>query len=222
MKSGLLSAVCGCSFAFIAAAPNAALITTNSISNPTIVDFSTQPTLVNVSGPIQIGGLIGEDITVSGDPNTGLFTNDNLWNLGMNGFWGGGMTYVGANDAAPGSLIFSFNDGPVSAVGGFMNHVPEQGTDLIITALDAGMNVLETYNITALANIVTPEGFNDGAFRGIQRGVSDISLFEVTGFVPVLDDLTFSRTVVPVPPAVWFFGSGLLGLIGLARRKKAA
>jgi hypothetical protein len=28
--------------------------------------------------------------------------------------------------------------------------------------------------------------------------------------------------VVPVPPAVWLFGSGLLGLIGIARRKKAA
>jgi hypothetical protein len=24
---------------------------------------------------------------------------------------------------------------------------------------------------------------------------------------------------VPVPPAVWLFGSGLLGLIGVARRK---
>ena len=27
---------------------------------------------------------------------------------------------------------------------------------------------------------------------------------------------------VPVPAAVWLFGSGLLGLIGIARRKKAA
>ena len=28
--------------------------------------------------------------------------------------------------------------------------------------------------------------------------------------------------VVPIPAAVWLFGSGLLGLIGIARRKKAA
>jgi hypothetical protein len=28
--------------------------------------------------------------------------------------------------------------------------------------------------------------------------------------------------VVPVPAAVWLFGSGVLGLIGIARRKKAA
>jgi hypothetical protein len=25
---------------------------------------------------------------------------------------------------------------------------------------------------------------------------------------------------VPIPPSVWLFGSGLLGLIGIARRKK--
>ncbi len=29
-------------------------------------------------------------------------------------------------------------------------------------------------------------------------------------------------SVVPVPAAVWLFGSGLLGLVGMARRKKAA
>ena len=30
------------------------------------------------------------------------------------------------------------------------------------------------------------------------------------------------EAVVPVPPAIWLFGSGLLGLVGIARRKKAA
>ena len=32
----------------------------------------------------------------------------------------------------------------------------------------------------------------------------------------------FDFTVVPVPAAVWLFGSGLLGLVGVARRKKSA
>ena len=30
------------------------------------------------------------------------------------------------------------------------------------------------------------------------------------------------ETAVPVPAAVWLFGSGLLGLIGISRRKKTA
>jgi len=37
---------------------------------------------------------------------------------------------------------------------------------------------------------------------------------------PFAVDLTVSS--VPVPAAVWLFGSGMLGLIGVARRKKAA
>lgn len=32
----------------------------------------------------------------------------------------------------------------------------------------------------------------------------------------------YNATVVPVPAAVWLFGSGLLGLVGIARRKSAA
>ena len=32
----------------------------------------------------------------------------------------------------------------------------------------------------------------------------------------------FSLQAVPIPPALWLFGSGLLGLVGIARRKKAS
>ena len=35
-------------------------------------------------------------------------------------------------------------------------------------------------------------------------------------------DLKFETQVVPIPAAAWLFGSGLLGLVGIARRKKAA
>lgn len=36
-----------------------------------------------------------------------------------------------------------------------------------------------------------------------------------------INTLTFSGTAVPVPAAAWLFGSGVLGLIGLKRRKAA-
>ena len=106
------------------------------------------------------------------------------------------MTYVasaGRNDTN--GMLFSFNDGPVSGVGGFMNYVvsaTSQLDHLIITAYDSGMNVLERYNITNVADIVTPDGYNDGAFRGILRSSPDIAYFEVSGEGPVLDNLTFS------------------------------
>lgn len=34
--------------------------------------------------------------------------------------------------------------------------------------------------------------------------------------------LTIQTSVIPLPPALWLFGSGLLGLVGIAKRKKAA
>lgn len=52
-----------------------------------------------------------------------------------------------------------------------------------------------------------------------------------TGFTPkiyggtyawaVRDGDVYSASTVPVPPAVWLFGSGLLGLAGVTRRKKS-
>ena len=40
------------------------------------------------------------------------------------------------------------------------------------------------------------------------------------------DDVAFityvDTSIVPIPPALWLFGTGLLGLAGIARRKKAA
>jgi hypothetical protein len=53
----------------------------------------------------------------------------------------------------------------------------------------------------------------DGAFRGLNVN------FDIGSG----DSLTvLSIGAVPLPAAVWLFGSGLLGLIGLSRRKKAA
>jgi len=43
-----------------------------------------------------------------------------------------------------------------------------------------------------------------------------------TGWTQVGPMTSFQVSAVPVPAAVWLFGSGLLGLIGVARRKARA
>ncbi|MDH5612822.1 MAG: VPLPA-CTERM sorting domain-containing protein [Gammaproteobacteria bacterium] len=192
---------------------HAALITSDVIADSTVIDFSTQANVSSYTGTLQIGAGI-ENITASG---SGLFTNTSLWGLGSNGTWGSnGMTYISIDSI--GTMTFSFNDNLVSSVGGFINSYPNY--DLSISALDINMNPLETYSITQLANIVTPGGINDGGFRGIVRDTNDIAHFTVTGYVAVLDNLTFTRmSAVPVPAAAWLFTSGLIGLIGVARKK---
>jgi hypothetical protein len=44
--------------------------------------------------------------------------------------------------------------------------------------------------------------------------------FNYNGANEVTAAATTSVTVVPIPAAAWLFGSGLIGLMGLARRKK--
>lgn len=44
--------------------------------------------------------------------------------------------------------------------------------------------------------------------------------FNSTGTISGVSQMNYSVTIVPLPAAAWLFGSGLLGLLGLARRKK--
>jgi len=48
----------------------------------------------------------------------------------------------------------------------------------------------------------------------VKREQEDGNIWELTGY--------YGFTPVPVPAAVWLFGSGLLGLIGVARRRNYA
>jgi hypothetical protein len=52
--------------------------------------------------------------------------------------------------------------------------------------------------------------------------VGDPSGFGGTPYTLHLSNPSHTTAVVPVPAAVWLFGSGLLGLVGIARRKKAS
>ena len=54
--------------------------------------------------------------------------------------------------------------------------------------------------------------------HGGQGGTQKLSTWN---FVWAVSDGDIGASVVPVPAAVWLFGSGLVGLVGFARRKKA-
>lgn len=222
MKRTLVAAI---AVVGLATGAQAAVINSNSIASPTTIDFSqfVAAPISNAPGPIQVGGLVGEDVELNGNPDDGLYAWNSGWGLISNGGWDGGRNgYVGANNGRPGSLIFNFNDGPVAQVGAFINHAPDRGADLIIRVFSAANLLLEEYNITANDPILTPGGQNEGAFFGFARDTADIASFEIFGYVPVADDLAFSRdapNVVPLPAALPLM-AGSLGLLFVGRLRR--
>jgi len=68
---------------------------------------------------------------------------------------------------------------------------------------------------------VTAEWFRNAALDvDDERGGLDfLPTYDSTGNAVVFADWRIST--VPVPAAVWLFGSGLMGLVGVARRKKS-
>jgi hypothetical protein len=115
-----------------------ASIITLAPSGATVVDFSQfdGPSLLT-AGPVQVGGLVAEDIVYSANQSSSLIGNG-TYALATNGFWNSGRNgYTGVNndtDVPPGpnAITFTFNSGPVNSVGGFMNYAPGlQGVALI-------------------------------------------------------------------------------------------
>lgn len=51
------------------------------------------------------------------------------------------------------------------------------------------------------------------------NGVASFFISNSSGGIEV-DHLQYGGAVIPIPAAAWLFGSGLIGLIGIARRKK--
>jgi hypothetical protein len=76
-------------------------------------------------------------------------------------------------------------------------------------------------SITAMVATAGHNGQTDeDSFFGVinSAGVSSIFISNFSGGIEV-DHLQYGLNAVPVPAAFWLFGSGLLGLVGVARRK---
>jgi len=101
-----------------------------------------------------------------------------------------------------------FNPGSLNVYDGL------NGTGSILASLDMPL--------TTFAGAPDPNGAFSPfvalgvGFAGTAKSVSFAGVQNQIAF----DDVTFgAASVVPLPPAVWLFGSGLLGLVGMARRK---
>ena len=96
---------------------------------------------------------------------------------------------------------------------------------------------IELFGLTSNDSVIASHGFyehSDGTLRmgGVSRlstaGSSTYIYFDYTSTYEDFREIGHSQigvymvrtSVVPIPSAVWLFGSGLIGLVGFSRRKK--
>ena len=94
-------------------------------------------------------------------------------------------------------------------------------TDFEFTApmTDTGMNVTTATDL--LGSLLAPGSFNFDATPG-NYFVSFFGFADLSG--PQIGqygiEISQASSAVPVPAAIWLFGSGLIGLVGMTRRRK--
>ena len=179
------------------------LTLTNLITNPQ----STAELLSDVSFSLSSGSLGSGQITGTGNLVTCTDNTSNCvstadaakpWNFGANSGVGTGdflLTALGGNSRS--LIIGNTTAGYCLQPGGNLGHKCPDGI---------GNNINQPY----FQNSAT------FSFTGLTGVTSATQLTSV-----VLSFGTAPETVVPIPAAVWLFGSGLLGLIGIARRRIA-
>jgi hypothetical protein len=211
MKStSLVAALAGLGLAFGAGASHALLWTAPVPTPSTVVTFDGFDGLVT-SGP----EVVAPGVTFSGSSSTlGAFIAD----VGANGVWGAGKVFAGLGSffepVSAGTMLFNF--GSVATAGAFVNVFAPDGK-VTVTAFGAGGAFLESYEVT----IDTPNGENAGLFLGIGRASAEIEGLSFAGTGVVLDDLSLSTAVVPLPPAALLLAGGLVAMGWAGRRKKA-
>jgi len=193
---------------------------------PTVIDFS-QFTGANqhfgVTGPIQIGGLVGRDVTAS-STTSGLYLYNGYWDLLGNGAWNSGRNgYLGVWPTGDVEIKFNFGTDLVSGFGTFMNYIPAKYVPVMIVAYDVMGNLIEMFNVGMGSPISTPGELNKGSFLGIQRSQADIASVTVFGRGIVLDNVSFtseSTTPVPEPGTIFLLAGSLLAMSGVKRKER--
>ncbi len=143
----------------------------------------------------------------------------------------GTQTMTGSNDSfSAANIDFSGVSGNVVGLGFWGLDLTTFDNEAIVLDVNYSDSSSQSYNVTLNGDAMfTPEYF--GLYSNdTSQSITSISLYgtDDTGAQRawLIDDLTVitagSVPSVPVPAAAWLFGSGLVGLVGVARRKSKA
>lgn len=203
------------------ACPGRAILVNNTSGfvNP-VVTTNFNPIPINSSGgPYLFTASNGDSIRFDSTNPGSVINYSGGYGFASNGFWNL-LTMAGLNSGS-GFMDFTFIDGPVSAVGGFLNWAPgtnNPGTnnpnEMYIAALDGAGNVLETYGL----NFSTGGGTNTGSDYFIKRSTADIATLRLGDSFVGIANFTFDdapgMAAVPGPLPVF----GVAAAFGYSRK----
>ena len=147
------------------------------------------------------------EFTVTTDPGTAVCLASDAGNLNGNNDAVNQLGYITldktddtTSGAAPQTLTVT---PPTSGLSGIFSFTPTAGYTNYVIAFKSGQGQLDS----DWAAFTLPNGVTSGSW-------------EISGNQQLSHALLYAQ-VVPVPAAVWLFGSGLLGLVGVARRRRS-
>ena len=212
----ILGTVCAC-YAIVSFNANASAINIwNFSGNETVIDFESLGGVAPEPGPFSIG-----PVTFS-ESSTGSGTSSPGWRV-LNTNLLGTDSDILTDNSGQSNIVLDFST-PVTRAGlvvGIGNE--SEITDYQIDFFDTEYNVIGSLSYSIFWRS------NGGFFAGWENasGISRIQIIEASnnGRVGGIDDIRFENVAitppVPIPAAVWLFGSGLIALAGFARRKNA-
>jgi len=205
-KSRLLGAVCAC------------LVVISFNTNASLIDFED----LGVLPGNQISTANFATITSGGfdfTPGSSFITFADMHVSNNHGNTVGSTTELSSH----GDLLMTENGGGTFDLVSFLlgSAFIEIESFTVVGTLSGGGTVSQTFNLDG--NTATLELFNlNSSFTSLIE-VNWLHLGGNQGIFNV-DNILVDNIIasaVPVPPALWLFGSGLLGLVGMARRRKA-
>ncbi len=201
-----------------------------ALATSTTEDFESYATIGKPDPllPSEYGrsNLTLDEFSLAATPNAIKITDDDPYGSHNTTVGGAKFLYLDTDSSKKASETdFLLND-PVTAFGFDYTGVFEPGTAFTVTIgsdiFNPDLNNPEADALfwgvigTASFNTVTLSTFTD--INVVALSISDINGFGDSGYG--VDDVTFG-SAIPLPPAIWLFGSGLLALAGsgLKRRK---
>ena len=193
-----------------------------------IIDLSVSGGAISVPGESGMSGTVAGDGSMTFDPTGRLGTVgdfpvliDLAWNIDdaqgncdTNGCTSTGNTaYQTFSTGAVTGPAGTINGSVLTNAGDLDGDLVDDFTGVLISAGQVGSSwggffgaaYYEVWKVNILSG-TTASGFNVDTIAGTAGG----------------DFAQYTASAIPVPAAVWLFGSGLLGLVGVARRKNKA